>query len=163
VAMSPFSKPSSLETTRTASKSRSIEASLPMLSRWQNAAMQSSTIVERIVPGRDRTWNTRALSTEKAAPTDSNKKVPQTPRRQPATNPVVKPPITSPSARKRTPHIQQVNQRASQQPGSRESGASAETFLKIFPHCDRDGEIHAAGRLLSDSTEGVAENRAMPA
>jgi len=38
LAMSQFSSPSSMETTTTASKSRSIDASLPMLTRWQNAA-----------------------------------------------------------------------------------------------------------------------------
>jgi len=58
--------------------------------------MKSRTIVERRVPVRDRTRNKRVLSTENAALRESNKKVPQTPRRQPATNPDVKPPITSP-------------------------------------------------------------------
>jgi len=101
VAMSPFNNPSSLETARTASRSKSIEASLPMFIRWQNAAMQSRTMVEKRVPGRDRTWNSRARSMEKAAPKESSKKVPQTPSRQPATNPAVKPPIPS-SLRKKT-------------------------------------------------------------
>ncbi len=112
VAISPLSKPSSLEMARTASRRRSIDASLPIFIRWQNAAMNSSRIAERKVPGSDRRRNTRALSTENAAPRESNKKVPQTPRRQPATNPVVNPPITSPSQRKLRPHIHDVNRQA---------------------------------------------------
>lgn len=103
VAMSPLSKPSNLETANTTSKSRSIDASLPMFSRLQIAAMQSRAIVERRVPGRDRNRNRRARSSENAAPMESIKKVPQTPRRHPAISPAVKPPITSPLEREPTP------------------------------------------------------------
>ena len=46
VAMSPFSKPSRLETARTVSGSSNIDASLSIFLRWQNAAMQRRTIVE---------------------------------------------------------------------------------------------------------------------
>src|SRR6267154_33324 len=64
--------------------------------------MNSRAIVERKVPGRERTRNIRAPSAENATPIESNKKVPLTPRRQPATNPAAKPPITSPLERKHT-------------------------------------------------------------
>src|ERR1700680_4986946 len=151
VAMSPLNKPSSLEMASTASKSRSIEASLPMFSRWQNAAVQSTTIVERRVPGRHRTRNTRARSTENAAPMESIKKVPQTPRRQPAINPAVKPPITSPWKENVRPCFRQVNRQARPKTGDEKSNASAETSLQIMLLLsDGDDELHAAGRFLSD-------------
>src|SRR5260221_10449831 len=65
--------------------------------------MHSRAIVERRVPGSERTRNIRVPSTENATPIESNKKVPPTPRRQPATNPAAKLPITSPLERKHTP------------------------------------------------------------
>src|SRR5258707_14945864 len=92
--------------------------------------MQSRTIVERRVPERDRRRNTRALSMEKAAPTESNRKVPQTPRRQPATNPAVKPPITPPWKENLRSRIRYFNRKASHDSGSGESEASAKTFCK---------------------------------
>ena len=102
VAISPLSNPSSLEIAKTAKSSSRTAASFPMPNRWQKAAIRRSAIEDSRVPGIDRSLKKREPSPENTALTVSRKKVPQTPRRQPATKPTVKPPITIPPVEKLT-------------------------------------------------------------
>ena len=85
------------------------------------------------------------------------KKVPQTPRRQPATNPAVKPPITSPLERKRTPVVSgKSTDKQDLRSGNGKSNASCRN-VHFKSCCDSptdDDELHAAGRFLSDLPTG---------
>ena len=102
------------------------------------------------VPGRDRTRSTRAPSPENAAPMESNKRVPQTPSRQPVTKPAVKPPMAFPSHRKLTPSklaCQLTSMPSCRKRISRDPGTA--TPKECFSFVIGDEEFHDVARSLA--------------